>query len=92
MTAAAAAPATAPATNAPLRDVPSSSAPDAGSSSIDDPYAQLKELTRGQRVGQEQLVAFVDGLDISDAAKDRLKALTPGTYVGLAPELTDLAP
>jgi len=64
----------------------------AGTSSIEDPYAQLKGLTRGHRVGREELTAFVDGLDVSDAAKQRLKALTPHTYVGLAPELTDLAP
>ena len=61
----------------------------AGSSSIDDPYAQLKELTRGQRVGQAELIAFVDGLDISDAAKERLRSLTPGTYTGVAGELVD---
>lgn len=64
----------------------------AGTSSIADPYAQLKELTRGHRVGRDELVAFVDDLDISDAAKQRLRALTPSTYIGLAPELADLAP
>ncbi|MCH1881559.1 adenylosuccinate lyase [Agrococcus sp. ARC_14] len=64
----------------------------AGSSSIADPYAQLKELTRGQRVGQEQLVAFVDGLDISDAAKERLRRLTPGAYTGVASALVDRLP
>ena len=56
----------------------------AGRSSIADPYALLKELTRGKRIGQAELVAFVDGLDIGDDAKARLLALTPGTYTGLA--------
>ena len=64
----------------------------AGNSQIADPYAQLKELTRGQRVGQEQLVAFVDGLDISDAAKERLRRLTPGAYTGVASALVDRLP
>ena len=64
----------------------------AGSSSIADPYAQLKELTRGQRVGQAELVAFVDGLDISNAAKDRLRRLTPHAYTGVASELVDRLP
>jgi adenylosuccinate lyase len=59
----------------------------AGRSSIADPYAILKELTRGKRVGQADLVAFIDGLDIGDAAKARLRALTPATYAGLASEL-----
>ena len=59
----------------------------AGRSQITDPYALLKELTRGRRVGAEQLAEFVRGLDIGDAAKERLLALTPATYVGLAESL-----
>jgi adenylosuccinate lyase len=54
----------------------------AGRSTITDPYALLKELTRGKRVTAEDLAAFVSGLDISDEAKARLAALTPATYVG----------
>jgi adenylosuccinate lyase len=61
----------------------------AGRSSIDDPYAMLKELTRGKRVGQAELVAFVEGLDVSDEAKQRLVALTPATYTGIASQLVD---
>jgi adenylosuccinate lyase len=61
----------------------------AGRSSIEDPYALLKELTRGKRVGQEDLVAFIDRLDIGDEAKARLRELTPATYVGLASKLVD---
>ena len=41
----------------------------AGRSSIADPYAMLKELTRGKRIGQKELVAFIDGLDIGADAK-----------------------
>ncbi|KQO61296.1 adenylosuccinate lyase [Curtobacterium sp. Leaf261] len=59
----------------------------AGQSDIEDPYALLKELTRGRRVGRAELVSFVNGLDISDGAKARLTNLTPGTYTGLADEL-----
>jgi adenylosuccinate lyase len=59
----------------------------AGRSSIADPYAMLKELTRGKRVTGDDLRAFVDGLDIGDEAKTRLLTLTPGTYTGLADEL-----
>ncbi|MFZ7086512.1 adenylosuccinate lyase [Curtobacterium sp. RRHDQ10] len=59
----------------------------AGQSDIEDPYAMLKELTRGKRVGRADLAAFVNGLDISDGAKARLTNLTPGTYTGLADEL-----
>jgi adenylosuccinate lyase len=64
----------------------------AGRSSIADPYAMLKELTRGKRIGQSELVAFVDGLDIGDDAKSRLRALTPAEYTGLASELVEFLP
>lgn len=61
----------------------------AGRSQISDPYALLKDLTRGRRVGGPELAEFVDGLDIGDDAKRRLLALTPATYTGLAPALVD---
>ena len=61
----------------------------AGRSSIEDPYALLKELTRGKRINRADLVEFVSGLEIGDAAKQRLLELTPGTYVGLAGPLVD---
>lgn len=61
----------------------------AGRSSITDPYALLKELTRGKRVGKSGLIAFIDGLDIGDAAKAGLRSLTPAGYTGLASELVD---
>jgi adenylosuccinate lyase len=59
----------------------------AGRSSIADPYALLKELTRGKRIGAGDLRSFVEGLDIGPDAKARLIALTPATYTGLADEL-----
>ncbi|MEU2203745.1 adenylosuccinate lyase [Microbacterium oleivorans] len=62
----------------------------AGRSQITDPYALLKDLTRGRRVGAPELAEFVNGLDIGDAAKQRLLALTPAGYAGLADRLVDL--
>ncbi|GAB3604820.1 adenylosuccinate lyase [Conyzicola nivalis] len=59
----------------------------AGRSSISDPYAMLKELTRGRRIGQTELVEFIDALDIGQDAKDRLRTLTPAGYAGLASAL-----
>jgi adenylosuccinate lyase len=61
----------------------------AGRSQITDPYALLKDLTRGRRVGGPELAEFVRGLDIGDAAKERLLALTPATYAGLASRVVD---
>ncbi|MFD2675047.1 adenylosuccinate lyase [Gulosibacter bifidus] len=61
----------------------------AGRSSIEDPYAVLKDLTRGHRVGRDELIAFVDALEIGDEAKARLRALTPETYIGRSSQLVD---
>jgi adenylosuccinate lyase len=52
---------------------------------IDRPYEKLKDLTRGHRITREDLARFIDSLDIPEDAKARLKALTPGTYIGSAP-------
>jgi adenylosuccinate lyase len=62
----------------------------AGRSSITDPYASLKDLTRGKKVGQKELISFVMGLDIGDAAKSRLASLTPDTYIGAARKLAEM--
>ncbi len=59
----------------------------AGRSTINDPYALLKDLTRGKRLSGEDMVAFVNGLEIGQEAKDRLLTLRPHTYVGVASQL-----
>lgn len=51
---------------------------------IEQPYEQLKVLTRGQRVDRETLRTFVATLAIPEEAKQRLLALTPATYTGNA--------
>ena len=51
---------------------------------IEKPYEKLKELTRGQRIDQEGMRAFVDGLDLPDTVRAALKALTPADYTGNA--------
>jgi adenylosuccinate lyase len=58
-----------------------------GKSSIQDPYAMLKELTRGKGIDEENLAEFIAGLDISQSAKDRLILLKPENYVGLASKI-----
>lgn len=60
----------------------------AGTPGMENPYERLKDLTRGQRVDAARMREFVGELGLSDAAAQRLKDLTPGTYTGLA---TDLA-
>lgn len=54
---------------------------------IENPYEQLKALTRGKGIAKEDLQAFIKGLPIPQDAKDRLLAMTPANYVGLAARL-----
>ena len=52
---------------------------------VEEPYEKLKAFTRGQRVTQQSMQAFVEGLDgLPQEAKEALKRLTPGTYIGNA--------
>ena len=52
-----------------------------------EPYEVLKQLTRGRALTLDGLRAFVETLDVSDAVKDELRALTPAGYTGLAARL-----
>lgn len=56
---------------------------------IKNSYEKLKALTRGADVTRETIMAFVEDLDLPEADKRRLLALTPATYVGLAADLVD---
>jgi len=51
---------------------------------VEQPYEQLKALTRGQRVDRATLRDFITGLAIPDEAKQRLLTLTPAGYTGNA--------
>ena len=50
-------------------------------------YEKLKEVTRGKTVLAEDLHRLINGLEIPQADKDRLLAMTPASYVGKAAEL-----
>jgi adenylosuccinate lyase len=54
---------------------------------IENPYEQLKELTRGKGITKEALREFIQGLAIPDEAKKRLLDMTPASYIGLAAKL-----
>ena len=53
---------------------------------IEEPYEKLKALTRGQRIDQQALSRFIDGLEIPGSEKKRLKKMTPANYIGNAIE------
>lgn len=57
---------------------------------IENPYEQLKELTRGKGgINQNSLHAFIKELQIPDNAKQYLLKLTPASYIGKATELVN---
>ncbi|RAX14265.1 adenylosuccinate lyase [Photorhabdus bodei] len=56
---------------------------------IEKPYEKLKELTRGKRVNSEGMKTFIDGLDLPEEEKIRLKTMTPANYIGRAITLVD---
>ena len=51
---------------------------------IEQPYEQLKALTRGQRINAETLRAFIAELAIPEEARQRLLIMAPATYIGNA--------
>ena len=55
---------------------------------IENPYEQLKELTRGKGgINQASLHTFIRELKIPETAKQALLEMTPATYTGKAAEL-----
>jgi adenylosuccinate lyase len=51
---------------------------------VPEGYERLKHLTRGQKVDAESLRKFVAALPLPDAERQRLAALKPSQYIGLA--------
>ena len=54
---------------------------------IENPYEQLKELTRGKGITRDALQEFIGKLAIPQEAKDLLLQMTPANYIGLAAQL-----
>ena len=54
---------------------------------VANPYEKLKELTRGAKMDESSMRAFVESLELPDDDKARLLALSPASYVGLAARL-----
>ncbi|MFZ2122617.1 MAG: adenylosuccinate lyase [Rhodoferax sp.] len=54
---------------------------------LPQPYEQLKKFTRGETMTRELMQGFIADLDLPDAEKERLLAMTPASYVGKAAEL-----
>ncbi|GAB4192118.1 MAG: adenylosuccinate lyase [Wenzhouxiangellaceae bacterium] len=56
---------------------------------LPQPYEQLKALSRGRALDQQLLADFINGLELPDAARQSLLALTPAAYTGLAEQFAN---
>lgn len=54
-----------------------------------DAYESLKEQTRGRVLTESDYKAWCDSIDVDDVTRQKLKLLSPETYLGLAIKLTD---
>lgn len=54
---------------------------------IENPYEQLKKITRGKAIEQTTLHDFIRTLNLPDTDKQRLLNMTPAHYIGKAAEL-----
>jgi hypothetical protein len=51
---------------------------------LPEPYEKLKEFTRGEPMTRELMQGFIANLALPDEEKQRLLAMTPGSYTGMA--------
>ncbi len=55
---------------------------------IENPYEQLKELTRGKGgINKQSLHTFINGINMPSDAKKTLLEMTPASYIGKAADL-----
>ena len=57
----------------------------------ENPYERLKDLTRGKKLGEKDLEVFIGRLEkVPPQFQQRMRALTPRNYTGLAEKLVDV--
>ncbi|MGA7193415.1 MAG: adenylosuccinate lyase [Anaerolineales bacterium] len=56
---------------------------------VSDAYDQLKSLARGKQITKETFTQWIENLSVEELVKEKLRALSPLTYVGLAEEIAE---
>lgn len=51
------------------------------------PYEALKAFARGRIIGEKEIKDFIKSLDVKDTVKEKLRKLSPKTYIGEAEKL-----
>ena len=54
-----------------------------------DAYESLKEQTRGRVLTEADYKAWCDSIDVDNATREKLKSLSPESYIGLAVKLAE---
>ncbi|HMV27964.1 MAG TPA: hypothetical protein PKE23_01160, partial [Anaerolineales bacterium] len=54
-----------------------------------DAYESLKEQTRGRVLTESDYKAWCDSIDVDNATREKLKSLSPESYIGLAVKLAE---
>lgn len=54
-----------------------------------DAYESLKRQTRGRVVAEADYRSWCEAIDVDESTRERLKSLSPESYLGLAIQLTD---
>ena len=58
---------------------------------VSEAYNQLKSLARGKEITKETFNQWIENLSVEESVKEKLRALSPLTYIGLAEEIATLA-
>ena len=58
---------------------------------VSEAYNQLKSLARGKEITKETFNQWIENLSVEESVKQKLRALSPLTYIGLAEEIATLA-
>ncbi len=54
---------------------------------ISDAYDQLKSIARGKQITKDSFTQWIEDLSVEESVKEKLRALSPLTYIGLAEEI-----
>ena len=54
---------------------------------VPNAYEKLKNFTRGKKITQADIAAFINTLNVRPEVKNKLKKLNTNNYIGIAPKL-----
>ena len=57
---------------------------------LEDPYSLVKEIMRGREVKREEVLSFINQLDIKEEVKEKLRSLNVRNYIGYAIDIRNL--